>query len=89
MMMELMTQLADLRRQNENLNTRQRVIGKSNTLGYSAEDLNKILEMQKDRIAHRTVEAIAAQRKHKQEGVALKGNITTNERNRRFNVRKG
>jgi hypothetical protein len=47
----LMTQISELRRQNENLNKKQRVIGKSNKLAYSAEELNKILKMQKDRIA--------------------------------------
>jgi hypothetical protein len=36
------------------LNKRHRVIGKSNELAYSAEELNKILEMQKDRIAQLT-----------------------------------
>jgi hypothetical protein len=50
----LMTQISELRRQNENLNKRQRVIDESNKLAYSAEELNKILEMQKDRIAQLT-----------------------------------
>jgi hypothetical protein len=50
----LMTQINELRRQNENLNKKQRVIGKSNKLASSAEELNKILEIQKDRIAQLT-----------------------------------
>jgi predicted RNase H-like nuclease (RuvC/YqgF family) len=50
----LMTQISELRRQNENLNKRQRVIDESNKLAYTAEELNKILEMQKDRIAQLT-----------------------------------
>jgi hypothetical protein len=50
----LMRQISQLRRQNENLNNRQKVIGKSNKLAYSAEEFNKILEMQTDRIAQLT-----------------------------------
>jgi chromosome segregation ATPase len=47
----LMTQISELRRQNENLIKRQRVLDESSKSTYTAEELNKILEMQKDRIA--------------------------------------
>ena len=50
----LMTQISELRRQNENLMKRQRVIEESSKSAYTAEELNKILEMQKDRIAQLT-----------------------------------
>jgi hypothetical protein len=50
----LMTQISELRRQNENLIKRQRVIEESSKSTYTAEELNKILEMQKDRIAQLT-----------------------------------
>jgi chromosome segregation ATPase len=50
----LMTQISELRRQNENLLKRQRVLEESSKSAYSAEELNKILEMQKDRIAQLT-----------------------------------
>jgi WD40 repeat protein len=50
----LMTQISELRRQNENLVKRQRVLEESSKSTYTAEELNKILEMQKDRIAQLT-----------------------------------
>jgi chromosome segregation ATPase len=50
----LMTQISELRRQNENLVKRQRIIEESNKSAYTAEELNKILDMQKDRIAQLT-----------------------------------
>lgn len=46
----LMTQISELRRQNANLVKRQRVIEESNKSAYTAEELNKILDMQIDRI---------------------------------------
>jgi hypothetical protein len=50
----LMTQISELRRQNENLVNRQRIFEESSKSAYTAEELNKILEMQKDRIAQLT-----------------------------------
>ena len=46
----LMTQISELRKQNETLMKRQRVMEESSKSQYTAEELNKILEMQKDRI---------------------------------------
>jgi pyoverdine/dityrosine biosynthesis protein Dit1 len=50
----LMTEISELRRQNENLVKRQRVLDESSKSTSTAEELNKILEMQKDRIAQLT-----------------------------------
>jgi hypothetical protein len=63
----LMTQIGELRRQNENLRKRQRVLDESSKLAYTAEELNKILEMQKDRISQ-----LAEQLKQLQ----LRGNVS-------------
>ena len=50
----LMSQISELRRQNEILVKRKKVYEESSKSAYTAEELNKILEMQKERISQLT-----------------------------------
>jgi hypothetical protein len=50
----LITQISELRRQNENLVKRQRIIEELNKSVDTADELNKILDMQKDRLVQLT-----------------------------------
>jgi predicted nucleic acid-binding Zn-ribbon protein len=71
----LMTQIRELRRQNANLVKKQRVIKESNKSAYTAEELNKILDVQKDQIAQLTKQLKQLQ----QEGTNIKGAAAPNE----------
>ncbi|OHS96012.1 hypothetical protein TRFO_10184 [Tritrichomonas foetus] len=63
----LMTQISEIRRQNGKLAKNRRVIEESSKSTYSAEELNKIIEMQKGRIAQLTDQLKQLQ---------LRGNVT-------------